>query len=385
MAKRKRNPRKSTTALLLFSDTKTSADQRYLGQFSVPDAFVSFKKNGKSYAVLSRLEFARALKESAFHHVLSLEEWIERAKRKSRNNKAGYEDVIALLAKEYRISGFTVPATFPAKIAFKLSDMGIAINVKDGSIFPKRETKSEEEILKIKEGNRCSAAGIRAAEKILSEATIRKGRLYHQGKQLTSERLREAIEIACLRVGSVSMDTIAAGGAQACDPHCVGSGPLRANELIIVDVFPQVSASGYFGDMTRTFLKGTPSEAQKALVAAVRKAQKKAMSLVKTGVNGKSVHEAVNKEFVELGYETRFDEKGAVGFFHGTGHGLGMEIHEAPRVSSVSNRLKRSTVVTIEPGLYYPDVGGCRIEDVVAVRDDGAEKISSYHYRWILL
>ncbi len=384
MAKPKLVPKKKSKALLLFADTRVSADQLYFGKFSVPDAFLSFKRGGKSYAVLSRLEFARALKESAFDHVLSLEEWIEKAKRLFKKSKCGYKEVVQTLVKEHRISGFTVPSDFPAKLALNLIDEGLDIEVKQGPLFPRRETKSEAELAMIKEGNRCSARGIKAAESMLKASKIRNGYLVYDGKRLTSERLREAIEIECLKSGSVSSDTIAAGGTQACDPHCVGSGPLRANELIIVDVFPRVSATGYFGDMTRTFLKGRPSESQKALVAAVRHAQKTAIGLVKTGVNGKAIHEAVNGEFDKRGYETRFDERGAVGFFHGTGHGLGLEIHEAPRVSAVSAKLKRNAVVTIEPGLYYPDIGGCRIEDVVAIRDEGAEKLSSYHYRWAL-
>ncbi|EDY80950.1 peptidase, M24 family [Verrucomicrobiia bacterium DG1235] len=375
---------KSPASLLLFADTHKSADQLYVGGFNVPDAFLSFKKGRKWYALLNQLEYARALKESRFDEVLQLEAWLEQTREKFQRAKVGYAELVATIASVFEIGSFKVPADFPSALAFKLVELGVEIDVCDGSIFPSREIKTEDELAMIREGNRCSAKGIRAAEKAIRRSVVKQGKLYLDEKLLTSERLRSIIEVACLEAGSLSMDTIAAGGDQACDPHCAGHGPLRANELIIVDVFPRVSKTGYYGDMTRTFLKGKASEAQKGIVDAVFKAQQGAIKKVKTGVNGKDVHGFVLDTFSSLGYETRRTDSGAEGFIHGTGHGLGLEVHEAPRVSIVSNKLRRNAVVTIEPGLYYPGVGGCRIEDVVAVRDDGAEMLSNCHYRWQL-
>ncbi len=385
MTKPKRSSRpKPPLPILIYAGTRSSSDQLYLGKFGVPDPFISFKKGAKRYAVLNQLEFGRGKKESAFDTILSLEDWIAKAKKAFGRKSVGIAEVVATLAKAYRIDGFRVPGDFPAWLGFELCDLGIEVKASNGSIFPARETKSDEELKFLREGNRCSAAGIRAAEEMLKASTIKRGYLYIDGKRLTSERLKESIEIACLRAGSVSADTIAAGGDQACDPHCGGSGPLKANELIIVDVFPRVSKTGYHGDMTRTFLKGTPSTAQRKLAAAVRGSHKQAIEQVKTGVNGKKIHASVVSYFEERDFETRRDENGAVGFFHGTGHGLGLDVHEAPRVSSVNCRMKRNAVITIEPGLYYPGLGGCRVEDVVAVQDDGPKMLSSYHYNWIL-
>ncbi len=368
----------------MYADTRTSADQLYLAKFGVPDAFISIKKGAKSIAVLNQLEFARGLKESAFDTILGLEELMDKARSQFGRRDVGVPEVVATLAKLYRLDGFKVPADFPAWLAFELQALGFEIEAVKSSVFPARETKPDAELRFIREGNRCSAAGIRAAEEMLRQSKVKNGYLYCDGKRLTSERLRESIEMACLAKGSVPMDTIAAGGDQACDPHCAGSGPLRANELIIVDVFPRVAKTGYFGDMTRTFLKGRPSEAQRSLVAAVRGAHRQAIRRVKTGVNGKTIHASVQKYFEDRGYQTTRDERGAKGFFHGTGHGLGLEVHEAPRVSILDHRLKRNSVITIEPGLYYPGLGGCRVEDVVAVQDDGPKKLSAYSYNWII-
>ena len=202
---------------------------------------------------------------------------------------------------------------------------------------------------------------------------------------LTSERLKFAIETACLEAGGVSLDTIAAGGDQGCDPHHRGTGPLRPNELIIVDVFPRAQKSGYHGDMTRTFLRGRASEAQRALVDAVRTAQKAALSKIRDGANGRDVHRACTTVFAERGYETKATPKGSVGFFHGTGHGLGLDVHELPRMSgAVDYTLKAGAVVTVEPGLYYPGLGACRIEDVVQVTTGRPRALSSYSYDWEL-
>jgi Xaa-Pro aminopeptidase len=194
-----------------------------------------------------------------------------------------------------------------------------------------------------------------------------------------------AIEIACLERGAVSLDTIVAGGDQGCDPHHRGTGPLRADELIVVDIFPRVTETGFYGDMTRTFLRGQASDAQRALVAAVRAAQQAALRTLRAGVNGRDVHAAANAVFLNRGYETRSSPKGSVGFFHGTGHGLGLDIHEPPRVSgAVDYVLKKGTVVTVEPGLYYPGLGGCRIEDVVQITAHAPRLLSRFGYTWEL-
>jgi len=147
-------------------------------------------------------------------------------------------------------------------------------------------------------------------------------------------------------------------------------------------VFPRVNSTGYHGDMTRTFLKGRASDAQRALVAAVREAQLAALNKIRAGVNGQVAHQSVCAVFALRGYETKHTDKGSVGFFHGTGHGLGLAVHEPPRVSTVDYRLKKCSVVTVEPGLYYPGLGGCRIEDVVQVTSTRPKMLSDCHYNW---
>ena len=375
----------SGKSVLLYASTEHSADSLYFGRVGVPDPFIAFGLRGRKYAVVSALEFGRVRRTSDFDRVLPLEPYLQRAREFWPQRKVGAAEVIVLLAREFRQNRFTVPDDFPAAIYEKLYELGLDLVVADGPLFPEREIKTPAEAAAIRAGNAASAAGFAAAEKILRASRISGRKLLHRGQVVTSELLKFAIEVACLEAGAVSANTIVAGGDQACDPHERGSGPIRPNELVIVDIFPRVTCTGYHGDMTRTFLRGRASERQQALVAAVRAAQLAALAAIRTGANGRDVHRRCVEVFNASGFETRHTAKGSVGFFHGTGHGLGLAVHELPRMSgAVDYTLKRGSVVTVEPGLYYPGLGGCRIEDVVQVTDRKPKLLSHYPYTWEL-
>jgi len=367
---------------LLYADSERDANQLYFTGISVPDAFLAFGVGRKKYGVFSSLEFARARKESALDVILSLEEWRDRAQKRFPLVHVGLAEIVATLAGEFGLKRFVVPEDFPAKLAFDLFDLGLAIGFAEGSFFPQRDFKKPAELDAIREGNRCAALGFAAVERILKSSTIKAGLVRFEGKVLTSERLRFAIETACLAAGAIAIGTIVAAGDQASDPHCRGTGPIRAGELIVVDIFPRVAATGYHGDMTRTYLKGRASDEQRRLVATVRAAQQLGLRTIRAGLNGRKVHDGIVAFFDSKGYKTTRDEHGARGFFHGTGHGLGLAVHEAPRVSTVDTILRKGHVVTVEPGLYYPGLGGCRIEDVIHVTATGCELLSKHPYRW---
>jgi len=384
-----RQKKESVTPVLIYADTATNADQLYFSRVDVHDPFIAFGISGKRYSVQSALEFGRVKKARTFHEVLPLEDWSARAKRAfsapTKNTAplpVGPAEIIATIAKAKRIRRFRVASDFPAALFVKLGELGLEIEIADGPLFPEREIKSPREAAAIREGNRLSSVGFSAVEDILRRAKIRGRELIFENRPLTSERLHFAIQTAILAEGGRADDTIAAGGDQACDPHERGHGPLRPHELIIVDIFPRVVKTGYFGDMTRTYLKGPASEAQRRLVATVHSAQRAAIAAVREGIDGAHVHGQVLETFAAAGYETRRNSRGSVGFFHGTGHGVGLAVHEAPRVNSQSYTLKKGSVITIEPGLYYPGLGGCRIEDVVQVSARGAKLLSSHPYDW---
>jgi Xaa-Pro aminopeptidase len=370
---------------LLYADSERNADPLYFGQVSVPDAFIAFGCRGRKYAVLNALEYGRVKRKSGFDVVLPLEPYLQKARERWPATRPGPAEVIAVVAAELKQTEFTVPDDFPAGLYDKLTKLGLKLSIAEGALFPEREIKSSAEAAHIREGNRCSALGFAAVEKILRASKVQGRELRYRGERVTSESLKVAAEIACLEAGAVSTNTIIAGGDQGCDPHERGSGPIRPNELIIVDIFPRVSRTGYHGDMTRTFLRGRATEAQRALVEAVLAAQRAALKTIRAGVNGRAVHAACVQVFTERGFETKSTPRGSVGFFHGTGHGLGLAVHEPPRVnSSFDYALKKGSVVTVEPGLYYPGIGGCRIEDVVQVTDAKPKMLSDYHYEWEL-
>tara|TARA_B110000305_G_scaffold85484_1_gene96268 strand:- start:140 stop:1267 length:1128 start_codon:yes stop_codon:yes gene_type:complete len=370
-------------ALIFFDETLRSLDLRYFCGFEVHDPFIAARIGSKKIGVVNALEFGRALKESTLDQIIALEDLNEAALAHGVKNP-GPADQIAALARHFKLKKFEVPGDFPANVLIKLVELGFDIQVNDGSVFPQREVKSDEEAKAIRAGNKCASAGFAIAEEILRASTIKGRRLVHDGRTLTSERLRTAIQTACINAGGFPADTIVAGGDQACDPHCRGSGPLKANELIILDIFPRMFDSGYWGDMTRTFLRGQANDDQRALVSAVAAAQKAALAKIKAGVMASVVHAECLRVFDEREYVTEMTANGAVGFFHGTGHGIGLAIHETPRIGAVKRRLRKGIVVTVEPGLYYPGLGGCRIEDVVQVTDGKPRKLSNYHYDWEL-
>lgn len=370
---------------LLYADTHSSPDALYFGGVEMGDPFISFGHAGRRYAIVSALEFGRVRRTSRFDVVLPLERYLARAREGWPRRPAGTAEVIRLAARDLGRTAFRVPDTFPAALFERLRRLGLDLELSGGPLFPEREIKTPQEIAALREGNRCSAIGLAAAERILRGSRIRGRRLYHRGRPVTSESVKFAIEVAVLEAGAVSAHTIVAGGDQACDPHERGHGPLRPDELIIVDIFPRVTRHGYHGDMTRTFLRGRASERQQALVAAVREAQLAALRRLRAGVNGRDVHRECVGVFERAGFPTRHLKSGSVGFFHGTGHGLGLAVHELPRLSgAVDYTVPRGSVVTVEPGLYYPGLGACRIEDVALVTDGAPRLLSRYPYRWHL-
>ncbi|MGK0176719.1 MAG: Xaa-Pro aminopeptidase [Zhongshania aliphaticivorans] len=371
---------------VLYAASEKSADLFYLTKVFVPDPFLCVLVGNRSIAVVNRLEYGRVRSQSSCDEVLLLES-VQELAAKALNlelSSVGPAELIRYFVKQYQVNELEVPASFPSVYYAKLLDAGLKLGVGQEPFFTERELKTDDEAVAIRKGNAASAAGIRAAERVLRASTIVGKRLKYEGRTLTAEYLRTLIDQACLAKGAVAQNTIVACGKQACDPHEVGHGPLKPNELIIIDVFPRMQKTGYHGDMTRTFLKGRANNAQRALVRAVRSAQSAALAKVKAGVSGATVHRAADEVFRSKGFYTERRGEVFVGFIHSTGHGLGLDIHESPRVSLNAGRLRKGHVITIEPGLYYPGIGGCRIEDVVRVTKDGCEPLSSMHYRWEL-
>ena len=337
------------------------------------------------------MEVGRAEDESAFDEVLNLTAIIGDLRK--TNPKAGVADAIVFAALERGVQRFRVPADFPVGLFQRLRELGLELHAVGAQqnergapeLFPERQVKSKAELAGIRAGNAAAVAGFKAVEQVLAESKAdKKGVLQWKGKTLTAEILKEEAQVAILRKGALcDIGLIIAPGDQAVDCHCSGSGPVRANELIVCDIYPRHIASHHYGDMTRTYLKGKADAKQRKMVLAVLEAQRRAIKAIRAGVTGAKVHTVVQEYFKSLGYETGLKKGVYVGFFHGTGHGLGYDIHEDPALSTRNPLpLVAGHAVTVEPGLYYPGIGGCRFEDCVVVTKKGCEFLSSHPYNW---
>jgi Xaa-Pro aminopeptidase len=357
-------------ARLIYAASPRSADMLYATGFQAPDAFLFLEHAGVTTIVLSDLEFDRGRAGARVDEVLSLSDV---SREIGGHPPIGV--VAAWLCRRRKIRRVEVPSDFPLGLARVLEKAGLRVAPIEGHFWPGRECKKKIEIDAIRRALRITKDGLRRGVEVLRSAAIsRGGRLVWGGRTLTSETLRAEIESAVLRAGGLAEGTIVAGGRQACDPHERGHGALRANELIILDVFPRDARTGYFGDLTRTVVRGRATEAQRALWKTVREAQRVAIRAIKPGAEGKLVHRAAQDFFSGRGYATERRGGRWTGFFHGTGHGLGLDLHEDPRLAATVFR--PGQVFTVEPGLYYPGIGGARHEDVLAVTRDGAEMLS---------
>lgn len=364
--------------LLIYADSNTNADMFYATKFSAPDPFIYIRtKVGRRHIVVGDLEIDRARGQANAHRIHSLPRYVDRAKERTGRSPR-VADVIAEILRELRIRSVAVPPRFPVGVADGLRRCGIRLRALHEPVFPERIYKTPAEITEIKRAMRASEKGLKAAIEVLRSSRIRRGHLYYGTKRLDSERLRGIINTTVLAAGCLPSGTIVAHGAQACDPHERGFGPIRANEPVIIDVFPRSERSGYFADMTRTVVRGRAPEVVRRMFRAVYDGQRLALRLIRHGVRARDIHTAIQELFEKRGFATGRKGGRMEGFFHGTGHGLGLEIHEPPRIGYNSNKLETGMVVTVEPGLYYHPYGGVRIEDTVVVGKTGVTNLTRF-------
>jgi Xaa-Pro aminopeptidase len=371
-------------AHFIYDTPEHNADLYYATEFRAPDAFIYMKARGKKYLVLTDLEIDRGRKEASADEVLSINPFVELAKR--RKKKPGRADVIGEILKGLRIKKLIAHHMTSFALVDALRKKGISVEPGAYPFYPERHIKTREEKGYIEQSQRATFAAIRLARDILKASRIKGRRLVYRGATLTSERLKMMMEAFLLERGFHAADTIVSSGRHALDPHDVGSGPLRPHSSIIVDIFPRSNTTFYFGDATRTFCRGRAPAKLKEMYAVVKGAQEMALGMVRAGVQGNRIHGAILKFFDGKGYPTGEHRGHKQGFFHGTGHGIGLEVHEEPvRISQSDYRLKRGNVTSVEPGLYYEGIGGVRIEDLVYVTKRGCEVLAGFPKRLEIL
>ena len=367
---------KANQAILLYAASEGDANMLYATGFFVPDPFIFFQHKNNRHIVMSDLEIDRAKKQAHADRVLSLSLY-QKKLRKLGKAPAAVIDIVDLIFRERGIRSLIVPANFSALLLDQLRAKGYSVQIKRDPFWPQRETKNNLEVKQISESLRIARLGLEAGIRTLKRTkTKRDGYLYLHGTRLTSEMLKTAVNTTIMAQGWLPSHTIISSGNQCVDPHHEGTGPIRANTSIIFDIFPRSQHNGYFGDLSRTVVRGRASEKLKAIYATVQAGQQIGYAQIRDGVNGKEVHQNILDMFAARGFPTGRINGRMQGFFHGTGHGLGLDIHEPPRIAPIDAVLRTGHVVTVEPGLYYIGVGGVRLEDVVVVKPKGNRNLT---------
>ncbi len=365
--------------LLMVADTDRDANMLYAVGMFVPDPFIYLQFDGKPHIVMSDLEIDRARASARHCRVLSLSAYQQRLRRNGQDDPK-LQDVIALILKEKKIRKITVPNAFPIGLARDLKQHGFKVKALKSPLFPSRETKTSDEVKKISASLTMAEVGLAEGIHALHNAKVgRKGELLSNHIPLTSERLRSIINTAVIQAGGVASHTIVSCGAQSCDPNGSGSGPLFANKPIIIEVLPRSQKTGYYGDITRTVVKGRATETLRRLYHTVATAQELAFSKLTDGHRASKVHRAIAAFFHEQGYQTRRRGGRIQGFFHSTGNGLGLESAEYPRITPTSrDTLRAGQIVTIGPGLYYSELGGVRLKDVACLTKSKPRNLTKF-------
>jgi Xaa-Pro aminopeptidase len=366
--------------LLIVADSERCADMLYAVGMFVPDPFIYLRVNGRPQVVMSDLEIDRARQEASHCRVISLTQ-IQRKLRESGAKKTGLPQVIRYVLRSHGLNKAVVPHCFPLGLARELRQLKIKVKPRTGPFFPERAIKCAAEVKKVSAALMMAEVGLAEGIQALKSCKIaRNRRLIYHGNPLTSEKLRAIIDTAIVQAGGLPANTIVAGGRQGCDPHERGHGLLRANEPIILDVFPRSQKTGYFGDITRTVVRGKASESIRRLYHTVERGQEIGFENIKHNASAKEVHVKIKEFFEKEGCKTGKNNGRMQGFFHGTGHGVGLEIHEKPGMGpSTTDTLKSGQVVTVEPGLYYWDLGGgVRLEDMALVTGNGPRNLTKF-------
>ena len=355
-----------------------NADLLYACGYACADPIAWLRVKGRSVLVVGDLEIEGARRLATVDAVVPISRLAARlARRRIRG-----ADLHRMAGEELRRRGalrVEVPFSFPSGGIAGLRRAGLRVSSVPDPFFPERSRKSSSELRSIRDALRAAEAGLAAAVVTLEASRIGRDRRLRLGSQvLTSEILREKAERAMFAAGAAPDRSIVAGGIQGADPHHRGSGALVAHRPIVLDFFPRHRLTGYYGDITRTVVKGRADAPTRRAFLTVRRAQRLAFGLIRHGADGTAIHGRLLDHFREAGYPMRRGGRRREGFFHGTGHGLGLELHEPPTIGTRPARLEAGQVITVEPGLYYPWLGGVRIEDVVRVTRAGCQRLTRF-------
>lgn len=358
-----------------FGQPHFSGDILWRTNFKAPDPVILIEIEGKSYLIVSPLELERAEKEAEVDEVVNIRDYGETE-----------AEALGMFLKKYKVKNIVVPDTFNYQLG-KMLENNFKVVAVAPPFYPGRAVKNDWEVSEIEKAQRVAEQAIEKAMEVLADCII-SGRYIIRPPDfqhvLTSEYLRALIDFKLYSLGFIGVGTTVACGLQAADPHCAGSGSLSAFESIVMSVSPMSMKTHYWADLTRTVFKGEPSEELKKMYGVVLKAQEHGIEMTRPGIDGKEIYDWTIKYFKNAGYPSDLKKRPMEGFFHGVGHGVGIDIHEASIIGRVSCILREGNVVTVEPGLYYQrarghiPVGGIRTEDMILITKNGCRNLTKF-------
>jgi Xaa-Pro aminopeptidase len=373
------------TDILIYGDTVRSPELRHEVPLTIPDPFLYVERNGTRHVFISSLELARARELPGLEAHANEEVGYDELIASGAHREDLYRGLVLNAVRSLGIESAIVPRTFPVDLADHLRAEGIALTPEREVFSNRRRVKSEAEIAGIRRAQRACEAALDAARELLRAAEPNEKGLEVDGKPLTSEWIKQRIGEVFTEHDMLADEFIVAHGAQSAIGHEMGSGQIQAGEPIVIDLWPRDRETGCFADMTRTYVVGEAPAPLVEFHRLVLEALEKAIDDIKPGVPGRDVFVGTCEIFQAAGYRTPMTkEPGEVledGFIHGLGHGVGLEVHEEPGMGMAGrDPLVAGDVVTVEPGLYNPGFGGCRLEDLILVTENGAENLTDYPY-----
>ena len=372
--------------VLIVADTVRSPELRHEVPLPVPDPFLYAEVGGKRSVVVSSLEAGRIRALGTDLEVFTLEDaGVDELFKRGLDSYAVPQEVSLNACRLLGLEGAVTPAGFPLGDADFLRANGIELTADQRFFDERRRVKTEHELAGIRRACRAVEAGIAVGVELLRAASRSNGILTLDGEPLTCERIKLEVERAFAEHGAAAEEFTVSHGTQTAVGHDGGSGPIGSEDVVLFDLYPRDRESACYSDFTRTFALGSPSDELREYHRLAKEALDLAVAAVKPGVKGSDIHRQVCDFFHDHGHKTQLHkEEGEAlvdGYFHATGHGVGLEVHERPGVGRIeSEALVEGDVIALEPGLYRNGYGGVRLEDLVLVTADGAEVLTSYPY-----
>jgi Xaa-Pro aminopeptidase len=371
--------------VLIYADSVRSPEMRHEVPIAIPDPFLYIERNGARHVSVISFEIdrLRAIPGGPEPHAYEEFGWDELLDRGLPREQV-YLELAVNACRSLGVTDAVVPWSFPVEFADRLRAEGVALSSDYDFFQTRRRVKSEAQLRGMRRAQRAAEAGMDAARDLLRRAGGNGAGLAVDGEPLTSERIKAAISAVLTEHGTVADEFVVAHGPQSAVGHDMGSGVIQAGEPVVIDLWPRDVETACYADMTRTFVVGEPPAEIVRFHTLCKEALDRSLAAVRAGVAGEDVFRLVCDFFHEAGQPTQYSKKNGEiledGFYHGLGHGVGLEVHEEPRLGRSPGEIIAGDVVTLEPGLYRHGVGGVRLEDLVLVTEDGAENLTDYPY-----